>query len=440
MKHKRPPLPVVVLLTLLVLTALFFLIRELTNRNGEELTASGSIEAVSISVAPEIGGKVIEVFVEEGVLVRLGDPLFAMDDTLLQAQRQVASANLLLAQAASETAAAVLVTAQANHDLAIAAARAESTGVRTSDWTSEFASSTTRSDEITAAQHEVTAARVSREAARENLSALLSQPEAADFSTAEIRLLDARAAFQVAQVVLGRAGGSASVDLRDAAQSVYDIALEELDSAQADYDEIKDSEAAVAILSARAILAVSQERLDAARDRLLSLQIGDDSLKVAAAEAALKQAQEAADQAQAAVEQAMAALDLVDVQIGKLTVIAPSPGVILTRTIQPGEVIPAGGTAIKLARLDDLTITVFIPEDRYGELFLGQAATVVVDSFPDETFKAAITSIASEAEFTPRNVQTVEGRSSTVYAITLQVEDPSGRLKPGMPADVTFDR
>jgi multidrug resistance efflux pump len=93
---------------------------------------------------------------------------------------------------------------------------------------------------------------------------------------------------------------------------------------------------------------------------------------------------------------------------------------------------------LTLGLLDDLTITVYIPEDRYGEISLGQAADVTVDSFPGETFSALVTHIADQAEFTPRNVQTAEGRATTVYAIELRVEDPEGKLKPGMPADVTF--
>jgi multidrug resistance efflux pump len=152
----------------------------------------------------------------------------------------------------------------------------------------------------------------------------------------------------------------------------------------------------------------------------------------------LNQAAAAADQAHLAAAQAEASLALIDTQIAKLTVIAPADGVVLTRTIQPGEVVPAGASAITLGRLDNLTITVYVPEDRYGELSLGQSATVSVDSFPGETFTATIVYIADQAEFTPRNVQTVEGRTSTVFAIRLKVEDPEGRLKPGMPADVVF--
>jgi HlyD family secretion protein len=106
--------------------------------------------------------------------------------------------------------------------------------------------------------------------------------------------------------------------------------------------------------------------------------------------------------------------------------------------VEPGEFVQPGSAAITMANLDDLTITVYIPEDRYGEIHIGQEATVTVDSFPGQTFTATVTKIADQAEFTPRNVQTVEGRSATVYAVKLKVNDPEGRLKLGMPADVVF--
>jgi HlyD family secretion protein len=100
--------------------------------------------------------------------------------------------------------------------------------------------------------------------------------------------------------------------------------------------------------------------------------------------------------------------------------------------------VQPGAAALTMGDISQLTITVYVPEDRYGEIHLGQAASVSVDSFPNQTFSAQVTYIADQAEFTPRNVQTAEGRSSTVYAIKLTVTAPEGKLKPGMPADVTF--
>ena len=113
-------------------------------------------------------------------------------------------------------------------------------------------------------------------------------------------------------------------------------------------------------------------------------------------------------------------------------------GVILVRNVEPGEFVQPGSTALSMADLNNLTITVYVPEDRYGQISVGQQAEVTVDSFPGTTFSAEVTYISDQAEFTPRNVQTVEGRSSTVYAVKLKVTDSESKLKIGMPADVLF--
>jgi HlyD family secretion protein len=151
------------------------------------------------------------------------------------------------------------------------------------------------------------------------------------------------------------------------------------------------------------------------------------------------QAQAAVDQAQKAIGQAQANLDLLDAQMAKLTVYAPMDGAILTRNVEPGEFLQPGAVALTMADLSEITITVYVPEDRYGQIRLGQSAQVSVDSFPGESFNAEVVHIADQAEFTPRNVQTVEGRSSTVYAIKLKVTDSQSKLKIGMPADVVFE-
>jgi len=110
----------------------------------------------------------------------------------------------------------------------------------------------------------------------------------------------------------------------------------------------------------------------------------------------------------------------------------------MTRNIEPGEIMQPGITAMTLGQLDTLTITVYLPEDRYGQVHLGDQAQVTADSFSDESFDAIVTRIADQAEYTPRNVQTEDDRRTTVYAVELSVVDPEGKLKPGMPADVVF--
>lgn len=446
MQPKRLPLPLILVIVLALAALLYFGVRFLKPPADQSLTASGTIEAVEIAISSELGGKVAEVFVDEGDSVKKGDLLFRLDDTLLQAERRVAVASLNLAEAAAATAQAALETAQANYTLALNAARAEAASTRTASWRAYRPAAYdlpgwyfSRAEEIAAAQKEVESAHANLQAAQQKLDSLLNDPASAEFLKAEQRLLDARFAFLAAQDALDKSKTAhENEELRDAAQEAFDQAEEELQDAQDAYDELADRDIAKALLTARAELAVAQERYEIAQDRLLGLQTGLYSPALNAAQATVDQARAALEQARQSVAQARANLALLDARLERLTIVAPTDGIILTRSIQPGEILTAGGVALTLARLDELTITVYVPEDRYGELAPGQTATVKVDSFPDETFQAVVLRIADEAEFTPRNVQTVEGRKTTVFAVKLRVFDPAGKLRPGMPADVSF--
>ena len=128
----------------------------------------------------------------------------------------------------------------------------------------------------------------------------------------------------------------------------------------------------------------------------------------------------------------------IDVQSERLEVKAAVDGSLLVRNIQPGEVIQTGTAAMTIGELENLTVTVYIPQERYGQINLGDLAKLTADSFPDQTFDAVVVRIADRAEFTPRNVQTQEDRRTIVFAVELAVNDQSGKLKPGMPADVEF--
>jgi RND family efflux transporter MFP subunit len=231
---------------------------------------------------------------------------------------------------------------------------------------------------------------------------------------------------------------STDQNLIDSAQQTYDDILSELTSAQQAYNDAMTTSGAADVLTARADLRVAQERFDVAQDHLRVLQTGDLSLKVVAAQKILDQARFASEQAKTSIQQAEANLALIDTQIEKLTVTTPADGMILTRAVEPGEVVMPGSGLLTMARLSDMTITVYIPEDRYGEITLGQTAEMTVDSFPGESFVATVVHISGKAEFTPRNVQTVAGRKTTVFAIKLSLLDAGGKLKPGMPADVLF--
>ena len=144
-------------------------------------------------------------------------------------------------------------------------------------------------------------------------------------------------------------------------------------------------------------------------------------------------------QAQTMVAQAAAALEVLYAQEDKLNTESPVDGVILTLNIREGEIVGPGSTLMTIASLEELQLTVYISEENYGQVNLGQEVEIRVDSFPEELFFGEVISIADQAEFTPRNVQTVEGRKTTVYAVKIHIKNLTGKLKPGMPADVRFD-
>jgi HlyD family secretion protein len=437
MKHKSPPVPIIILLVLALLTGGYFGIKALTGEKVSALSASGTIEADQVAISPEISGKVIEVLMSEGNHVKAGDVLFRLDDSLLSAQRDVAASNLAVAQSARQLAEATLATAAV-----------QSGDLRTSEWWLEGPDGYalpgwyfSREENVSAQQQEVENAQTALAGTQAVLDALLVDPANAEFLAVEKRLNNAKASMLVVTDMYNRANTALDgADLRSSAQDLYDAAQDELEAAQDAYDDLEYDENAQGIIDARADLAVAEERYQAACDLLLGAQAGINAAYLSGSESVLRKAEISAEQARLMEEQAKANLNLIDIQISKLTVAAPSDGVILTSTVKQGEVIGAGSTAMTLGDLSNLTIVVYVPETLYGQLNLGQSATILVDSFPGETFTAAVIEIANQAEFTPRNVQSVEGRGATVYAITLRVNDPEGKLKPGMPADVTFDK
>jgi multidrug resistance efflux pump len=165
--------------------------------------------------------------------------------------------------------------------------------------------------------------------------------------------------------------------------------------------------------------------------------------QVAAAQAALDEleagpTEEQIAMAEAQVRQVEAAVHLVDAQIAQLTLTAPMDGVVTIRSGQAGETAMAGAPLLTIANLDEVTLIIYVPENRVGQVRLGQEVEVQVDSFPERAFVGHVANIAGEAEFTPRNVQTQEERVNLVFAVKVRLPNPDHALKPGMPADATI--
>ncbi len=461
--------------------ALYFGFRVFSNRDDGKLRASGTIEAVEVNVSPETAGKVKDALVEEGQAIQTGEPVLRLDDSLLAAQRQVSQSGVDSAHNALLAAQSAYNLAQAQYDATVTSARTQEGAARLTDWINRTPGQFdqplwyfSQDEQITAAQAEVDSSQKAMEQAQADLDQVVKNLNNSEFVNAETRLANARVSYLVAKSVHDHAqatGGkvspqdinlpddlppfaptyrikiaiakdlsSNSGDVITSAQDALDSAQTELEDAQQAYDTLLNTDAADHVLKARAALSVARERHEVALDALSRLQTGEHSPQVNIASLALDQAKSGLQQAQGSVNQAEANLALLDTQLKKLTVYAPIDGVILTRNVEPGEFVQPGAAAITMADLNELTITVYVPEDHYGEIALGQEATVTVDSFPNETFAATVSFISDQAEFTPRNVQTVQGRSATVYAVKLKVSDPEGKLKLGMPADVVFTK
>ena len=447
MNNNFPPLPVRILVLLIILGTIgYFGFRSLQPTDTGQLKASGTIESVTVNISPEMAGKVKEVLVTEGQSVKTGDPLLSLDDSLLAAQHAVASAQVDSANAALNTAQAAYATAQQQYDMSLTNALAAEKATRLSVWKdtkpTEFNLPVwyfSKEERVQAAQAQVDSVSAALKDELQKLDDIQSRAGSSQFLQVEATLAQARLAFQNAQDVFDATNGASdSQDLRDAAQIVLDDAELALEDAQTEYDDALTTDGATDVLEARANAVIAQEVYDSAVDNLRALQTGADSQQVTVASKSLDQSKAALDQAQAAVKTAEANLALLDAQMKKLTVYASMDGTVLTRNVEPGEFVQPGAIALTMANLNELTITVYVPEDQYGKLSLGQKATVTVDSFAGETFDAEVIHIADQSEFTPRNVQTVEGRSSTVFAIKLKVTDLEGKLKLGMPADVEF--
>ena len=185
--------------------------------------------------------------------------------------------------------------------------------------------------------------------------------------------------------------------------------------------------------------AVSQEAADKAR---LAVDVARSQREQAAQQLALVKAGPRAERItaqRAVVDQGEAMIRQMSAQMANAVVIAPFDGVVTVRQRQPGETVAPGAPVLTVANLGDRWVRIYIAEDRLGAIALGEAATITTDTYKDKHYTGEVSFIASQAEFTPRNVQTTEERVKLVYAVKVRVTgDTENALKPGMPADVVL--
>jgi len=131
-----------------------------------------------------------------------------------------------------------------------------------------------------------------------------------------------------------------------------------------------------------------------------------------------------------------ASLKTAEVRFGDAVIFSPLAGVVLRKNAEAGEIVGAGAPVFTIGDLANPWVKIYVKEDRMGVVKLGQKAEIIVDTFPDKRYEGMVTFISSEAEFTPKNVQTREERVKLVYGVKITVKNQNSELKPGMPADV----
>jgi HlyD family secretion protein len=410
------------------------------------LKASGTTSVTTIQVAPEIAGKIAQIKVSKGDTVKAGDVLFVLDSQILQDQVDQANAAVQVAQANLDLAQSKQADAQAQYDLTAQATRQQGQNSNLSNWKSTPPNNVTlpgwyfsTSEQITALQALATDAQSNLDDQTTKLNNVLKDASNQDFVSTEQRLVKAEQAYTIAQTTHDDTNSANSPsDVQDSAQKDLDLAKSELDSAQNAYNQMLTSDEATRVLEARANVAVAQDRLNNTQLALDKLQTGSQSLQMTAAQTTLDQAKNGVSQAQANLAQAQASLEMANTQFAKATVTSPASGTVLDLPMNAGEVAAAGATVVEVGDLDQVTLDVYIPENQYGQVKLGMKANIAVDSFPGKTFAGTVTFISDQAEFTPRTVQTVDSRSTTVYKVEITIPNPDHDLKPGMPADATI--
>ncbi len=172
------------------------------------------------------------------------------------------------------------------------------------------------------------------------------------------------------------------------------------------------------------------QEVQRAEKQLAQARLGQQRIKAKADAVAALEAQWG--QARAALAEARSVLD-------DLTINAPAAGVISQRLVDVGEVVAAGAPLLEIVDLDRLYHKVYLPEKDIGKVRLGLPARIHTDAFPGEPFAATVRYIASQAEFTPKEVQTADERVKLVYAVRLYLDqNPQHRATPGLPADAVI--
>ena len=338
---------------------------------------SGNIEATTVEVSFRIPGRVVERAVDEGRTVSGGEFVARLDNTDLIDEVRLREAELSAADAALRE----LTAGSRPQEIA----RAEAEVARAQAQLADLLAGA-RPQEIASARAAVERARADAEKARK------------DHERTEALL--ARQLIPPQENDAARAASEMAAARRKEAEEALALALAGPRKDQVD--------------QARAAVAGAKENLSLVK------------------EGARK---EAIDQARARRRQAVEGLALARTRLSYATVVSPLNGTVLSRNAEPGEYVAAGTPVVTIADLREVWLRGYIAETDLGRVKPGQRAVVTTDSYPGKKYEGRVTFISSEAEFTPKSVQTQKERVKLVYRVKVMVSLPAMELKPGMPAD-----
>ncbi len=350
------------------------------DRGGSSLDVSGQIEGLDADVGSRVGGRIAEVLVREGDIAEAGQALVKFEAD--EAEALLAAAQAKLAQAEAQL--AKLVAGARREEIARAEAANAQTKARY-----DLALEGARNQEIETARAMADTARAQRD--------------------------DARATFdRVRELFESKAVSQQNLDnakyAHEAAQSQYAAAQERLDLL---LEGTRSQE-----------IAMAKAAYDQTAAALDELRTGAREEDVAAARAAR-------DAAAAEVQRA-------EVNLGEMTVITPMRGIVERLDVLPGDLVKPGPVA-RVVDPDRLELTVYVSPVALSALRLEQKVPITTDAHGAERFEATIVQLASEGEFTPRNLQTEEERVQQVFAVKLHLDSGGGKLKPGMTAIAHLD-
>jgi HlyD family secretion protein len=387
----RKKIGIVIILVLLIAGASIFIFRRAGRTSGNGIVVSGNIELTEVNIAFKTPGKLMERTVDEGDEVQKGQVIARLDRDQLMAQRdrETAGLNSALAQ-----------LAQAETSLA---------------WQ------------------------------KENLAADLEQRKA-DLASYQARLeelkngarpqeiQEAKAAVESAQAEFDRANRD-----WDRAQTLYkndDISTAQHDQYRSRWE---GTEATLKQTKERQALVVAGPRAEQIAAASAQVQRARASIKLAETNTLeIKRREQELTFRRSEIERAKANVALIDSQLADTVALSPVDGVVLVKAADVGEILAAGTTVVTVGDIEHPWLRAYINETDLGKVKLGTKAKVTTDSYPGKIYEGRVTFIASEAEFTPKQIQTEEERVKLVYRIKIELDNPRHELKSNMPADAVI--